>query len=108
MMPSSLLTGAHTLTLPAVSAGGRRRVTHVTPRLLGALAPHVRAGCPAEHNAALASLLALVTDVDAEDQGGAAIDCATVPALGERIRLHPLAGGGLLAAFADESALAPT
>ncbi|MGI5341861.1 hypothetical protein ACQEVS_32885 [Streptomyces sp. CA-181903] len=109
-------TGAHQLALPAVSAGGRRRVTHITARLLGALTPHVRAGCAAERAAALASLVALVTDVDAEGQGvaephltgGAAIDCAIVPALGEGVRLHPLAGGGMLAAFADESALTLT
>ncbi|WP_449479340.1 hypothetical protein [Streptomyces abikoensis] len=112
-MTSSTFTeaNAHALTLPAVSHGGRRRITHVSTRLLESLARYVRAGCDAEHNAALASLLALVTDIDADDQditephlkGGAPIDCAAVPTLGQRVRLHLLADGAFFAAFADDA-----
>ncbi|MEV4441325.1 hypothetical protein AB0K09_20335 [Streptomyces sp. NPDC049577] len=110
--PTLTAAGAHALVLPAVSGGGRRRVTHVSARLLESLDRHVRAGCDTERSAALASLLALVTDVDADDQdvtephltGGAPIDCPTVPALGTRVRLHLLADGAFLAAFADEAA----
>ncbi|MFF4741315.1 hypothetical protein ACFY2W_36340 [Streptomyces sp. NPDC001262] len=109
---SSTETTAMALALPAVLCSGRRRITHVSAALLDALAPYVRAGCESERSAVLASLLALATDVDADGQevtephltGGAPIDCALVPALGEGIRLHLRADGGFLAALVSEAA----
>ncbi|MFI1798990.1 hypothetical protein ACH427_16815 [Streptomyces sp. NPDC020379] len=112
MTPSS--TGEATtaaLALPAILRSGHRRITHVSAELLDALTPYVRAGSESERSAVLASLLALTTDVDADGQettephltGGAPIDCALVPALGEGVRLHLLADGGFLAAFVHEA-----
>lgn len=109
---STGVTATAALALPAVLHSGRRRITHMSAELLDALTPYVRAGCESEHSAVLASLLALATDVDADGQevtephltGGAPVDCALVPALGEGVRLHLLADGGFLAAFVHEAA----
>ncbi|MFI9206310.1 hypothetical protein [Streptomyces sp. NPDC053048] len=113
--PALAAAGVHALALPAVLHGGRRRITHLSARLLAALAPHVRAGCEAERSAALASLVVLVADVDAEGQGvtephlsgGVPVDCAVVPALGAGVRLHLLASGGFLAALGEEAVAFP-
>ncbi|WKK27819.1 hypothetical protein QZH56_37160 (plasmid) [Streptomyces olivoreticuli] len=114
MTSSATETTATALALPAVLCSGRRRITHVSAALLDALTPYVRAGCEAERSAVLASLLALAADVDADADGqevtephltgGAPIDCAPVPALGEGVRLHLRADGGFLAALAHEAA----
>ncbi|WP_367141087.1 MULTISPECIES: hypothetical protein [Streptomyces] len=100
-MTTSAPTALVPLPAPVVSHGGRRRITHISAGLAEALAPFVRVATPGEHRAVLTGLLLLITATDADSSSdhpapGTPVDCAAVPALGSRVRLHALdPGGGL-------------